>query len=134
MAGKNITTALSPRQTFNGQSMLRISGSALRIATWNVRSLVGDGRLENLVSILGLSSTRWKDTGTVVVKNGEYKIYHSSSNNKDTNQNYSIAIIVNKKVEYCVTGFVPPSDMVMMLNFSSEVGVINIIQALKYYK
>lgn len=81
------------------------------------------------ITILGVSSTRWNDTGTFVVNNSEYKIYRSSNNYKDTNHNYDIAIIVNKEVEYCVTGFAPLSDRVMMLNVASEVGVLIIIQA-----
>jgi len=67
MAEKIITTALSPRQTINGQRVLRISGSALKIATWNVRSLVKDGKLKNILkemermklNILGVSNTQW---------------------------------------------------------------------------
>jgi hypothetical protein len=31
------------------REVLRISSSALKIATWNVRSLVEDGKLENTV-------------------------------------------------------------------------------------
>jgi len=63
------------------------------------------------------------------VNNGEYKIYRLSGNNKDQKLNYGIAIIVNKVVEDCVTGFMSLSDRVMMLNIASEVGVVNIIQA-----
>lgn len=92
--------ALSIRQTFNGQRVLRISDSA----TWNIRNLLGDGRLENLIkeidrlkiSIHGVSSTQCNDTSTFAVNNGEYNIYRSSSNNQDQNHNYGIAIIVNK--------------------------------------
>ncbi|KAI5730211.1 hypothetical protein M8J76_011320 [Diaphorina citri] len=69
MAEKTNTTALSTRQTFDGQRVLRISGSALKIGTWNVRSLVGDGRLENTlkemsrmnINVLGVTKTLRQD-------------------------------------------------------------------------
>uniref|UniRef100_A0A8D8V3E1 Craniofacial development protein 2 n=1 Tax=Cacopsylla melanoneura TaxID=428564 RepID=A0A8D8V3E1_9HEMI len=134
MAGKNYTTAPSSRQTFNGQRVLRISGLALKIATWNVRSMVADGKLENTlkemrrmkINILGVSDTQWRTAGSFVENSGEYKIYHSSID--VTTHRYGVAIIIEKEVEKCVTGFVPLSDRVMMLNIASENGVIHIIQ------
>lgn len=41
-------TALSPRQALDGQKMLRNSESAVKIATWNVRSMYEAGRLDNV--------------------------------------------------------------------------------------
>uniref|UniRef100_A0A8D8WPG5 Craniofacial development protein 2 n=1 Tax=Cacopsylla melanoneura TaxID=428564 RepID=A0A8D8WPG5_9HEMI len=137
MAGKKYTTAPSSRQTFNGQRVLRISGSALKIATWNVRSLHGDGRLENTlkemvrmnINILGVSDTKWTNSGSFPTINGEQKVYHSSSDeNTETNRRYGVAIIVNKEIDQCVTGFIPVSERVMMLNIASENRNVNIIQ------
>lgn len=59
------------------------------------------------ISILGISSTRWNNTGTSVINNSEYKTYRSINTDKYTNHKYSIAIIVNQKVEHRVTGFIP---------------------------
>ncbi|KAL1446089.1 hypothetical protein WDU94_009850 [Cyamophila willieti] len=134
MANKNHTSALSTRQTFNGQRVLRISGLALKIATWNVRSMVTDGKLENTlkeirrmnINILGVSDTQWRTAGNFVVNSGEYKIYHSSTD--VTTHRYGVAIIIEKEIEKCVTGFVPLSDRVMMLSIASENGTINLIQ------
>lgn len=47
------------------------------------------------ISTLRVSSTRWDNSGTYVVNSGEYTIYRSSSNYKDQNHNYGIAVIVN---------------------------------------
>ncbi|XP_008482566.1 craniofacial development protein 2-like [Diaphorina citri] len=134
MADKTTNMALSSRQTFDGQRVLRISGSTLKIATWNVRSLVGDGRLENTlkemtrmkINILGISDTQWRDSGNFATNNGESKIYHSSIDS--AGHRYGVAIIVDKEIDQCVTGFIPISDRVMMLSISSTEGVINVIQ------
>ncbi|KAI5751342.1 hypothetical protein M8J77_006574 [Diaphorina citri] len=137
MAEKTNTTALSTRQTFDGQRVLRISGSALKIGTWNVRSLVGDGRLENTlkemsrmnINVLGVSDTKWTNTGSFPTNSAEQKIYHSGSDEDvATNRRYGVAIIVNKEIDQCVTGFTPISDRVMMINIASEKRNINIIQ------
>jgi len=136
MTEKIITTALSPRQTLNGQRVLRISGSALKIATWNVRSLIKDGKLENVLkemermklNILGVSDTQWRESGNFLTRNGEYKVYHSSSN--ESRHRYGVAIIVEKEVDKSVIGFVPISGRVMMLNISCSKGTINLIQVM----
>jgi hypothetical protein len=52
-----------------------------KIGTWNVRTLNGGGKLENLkkemqknaVSILGLSEERWKGQGEI--RSGDYTVY-----------------------------------------------------------
>ena len=49
----------------------------LKIATWNVRTLNQDGKLENVIqemdrmnlNVLGLAEVRWKGAGSVIVDN-----------------------------------------------------------------
>lgn len=48
MAEKNLI-AFNLQQILNGQRVPRISGSALKTVTWNVRSLIEDGKLENVL-------------------------------------------------------------------------------------
>jgi len=64
-----------------------MSGSALKIATWNVTSLVEDGKSENVLKemermkldILGVSDTQWRKLSNFLTRNGKHKEYHSSS-------------------------------------------------------
>ncbi|CAH0713444.1 unnamed protein product, partial [Brenthis ino] len=64
MADNNIKMALSPRQTFDGQRVRRISGSAMTIATWNVKSMYRTYKVVNIeremlrlkINILGVQS------------------------------------------------------------------------------
>jgi hypothetical protein len=54
-----------------------------KVGTWNVRTLNGGGKLENLikemqkneVSILGVSGVRWK--GKCEIRSGDYTVYYS---------------------------------------------------------
>uniref|UniRef100_A0A8D8LUT9 Craniofacial development protein 2 n=1 Tax=Cacopsylla melanoneura TaxID=428564 RepID=A0A8D8LUT9_9HEMI len=111
MAGKNYTTAPSSRQTFNGQGVRRISGSAMMIATWNVRSMFGDGRLENVlkemkrmkINLLGISDTRWIGSGSKVVDEEGNMIYYSGNN--DRRHLYGVAIIVDKEIRKSIESF-----------------------------
>uniref|UniRef100_A0A8D8SK11 Craniofacial development protein 2 n=1 Tax=Cacopsylla melanoneura TaxID=428564 RepID=A0A8D8SK11_9HEMI len=134
MAGKKYTTAPSSRQTFNGQGVRRISGSAMMIATWNVRSMFGDGRLENVlkemkrmkINLLGISDTRWIGSGSKVVDEEGNMIYYSGNN--DRRHLYGVAIIVDKEIRKSIESFTPISDRIMMLKIKTKIGYTNVIQ------
>uniref|UniRef100_A0A8D8M2B6 Craniofacial development protein 2 n=1 Tax=Cacopsylla melanoneura TaxID=428564 RepID=A0A8D8M2B6_9HEMI len=134
MAGKNYTTAPSSRQTFNGQGVRRISGSAMMIATWNVRSMFGDGRLENVlkemkrmkINLLGISDTRWIGSGSKVVDEEGNMIYYSGNN--DRRHLYGVAIIVDKEIRKSIESFTPISDRIMMIKIKTKIGYTNVIQ------
>ncbi|CAH0727227.1 unnamed protein product, partial [Brenthis ino] len=74
MAENNIKMALSPRQTFDGQRVRRISGSAMTIATWNVKSMYRTYKVVNIeremlrlkINILGVSADIGSDHNPVV--------------------------------------------------------------------
>lgn len=83
-----IVCSLGLSLTLNGQRVLRISDSALKIATSNMRSVVEDEKLENILkeiermklNIIGVSDTQWRESGNFIIRNGKQKIYYSSSN------------------------------------------------------
>ncbi|CAG4984092.1 unnamed protein product [Colias eurytheme] len=133
MAETNITMALSPRQALSGQRVLRISGSAIKIATWNVRSLYEDGKLENLVQemnrmeldILGISDLRWYGSGTL--KSGDATIYFSGSDDS-RHHRCGVAVLLRTKMQSCVRNFLPLSDRVMLIQLYAKPFNINIIQ------
>lgn len=87
-AEKTITASLSPRLTINSRRVLRISGSVLKLVTSNVRSLVENEKLENILKemkrlklyILEVSDTRWRKSSNFIIRNSKYKIYYSISN------------------------------------------------------
>ena len=122
--------ALSPRQTLNGQRVRRIPGSALKIGTWNVRSMYEAGKLQNAtremermqICVLGVSEVRWKGHGLCDTDN--HTFYYSC--NDEDHHRHGVGVIVSKTVS--VKNFVPLSDRVMMLQLRSKPIDINIIQ------
>jgi hypothetical protein len=61
---------LAPENTHQG-GQSNLGKGVLRIGTWNVRTMMRRGKLQNLkremermsINVLGLSEVRWKDTG-----------------------------------------------------------------------
>ncbi|CAG4958055.1 unnamed protein product [Colias eurytheme] len=115
MAETNITMALSPRQALSGQRVLRISGSAIKIATWN--------RME--LDILGISDLRWYGSGTLT--SGDATIYFSGSDDS-RHHRYGVAVLLRTKMQSCVRNFLPLSDRVMLIQLYAKPFNINIIQ------
>lgn len=132
MAEKHNNMAPSPGQAFNGQGVRRISRSALRIATWNVRSLYAPGKHENVdaemqrlkIDILGISDVQWPGSGKISSRHGV--MYYSG--NSEPAHRYGVAIIVKEKICNSVVNFVPFSDRIIMLQFQTNEGKINVIQ------
>lgn len=132
MAKQICTKALSPRQALDGQRVRRIPGLAMKVATWNVRSLFVSGKLDNLVlemerlkiNMLGVSDVQWTGSGKCPTKNGT--MYFSGNNNP--NHRYGVAIIVDKVIDKSVIGFTPLSDRVMMLKLQASPTAVNVIQ------
>ncbi|XP_060519748.1 craniofacial development protein 2-like [Cylas formicarius] len=133
MTGKAKVTALSPRQTFDGQGVLRISGPVMRrIATWNARSMFEAGKVHNAIKemrrlnieILGISEMRWPRSGQVQIE-GHQVLY---AGNDDRNHYNGVGIIVNEEVKGAIKAFAPISDRVILLQLNAHPFNVNIIQ------
>lgn len=132
MAENNKRTALSPRQILDDQRVQRISGSAVKIGTWNVRSLCESGKIHNVIqemqrleiSILGISDTRWKGSGQQPTTNGT--IYYSGS--EDSQHRYGVAIAVSHEINKSIINFIPVSNRNMLLQLQAHHCKVNIVQ------
>ncbi|XP_048483641.1 craniofacial development protein 2-like [Plutella xylostella] len=132
MAVQQNCMALSPRQTLNGQRVLRIPGSAIKIATWNVRSMYTQEKIKNVeqemtrlnIDILGISEARWKGSG--IEESEEYVTYYSGNTHKDHRQ--GVAVMVKRHHKASIINFLPISDRVMLLQIRSQPVNINIVQ------
>ena len=132
--------ALSPRQTLDGQRVLRIPGRNFiktmncdyNIATWNIRTLYEQGKLANAcqemsrlnIHILGLSETRWPGSGTIKSNN---KVFYYSGNNDPEHRN-GVGVLLNANIDAAVVDFVPLSDRCMLIQIEAKPTNINIIQ------
>ena len=79
----------------------------VKIATWNVRTLSNDGKLDNIkqemerekISILGLCETRWKGAGMKIEEG--CKMFYSGGEV----QHRGVAIILDKQRSKSVKGY-----------------------------
>lgn len=106
--------------------------NVLKIGTWNVRSMYEPGRMHNAIremqrlniDILGISDTRWPDSGQLNTTNG---IMYFSGNDETHHRN-GVAILVARNVIPSVIGFTPISDRIILLQLQTNKAKVNIIQ------
>ena len=131
MANPNHAMAPSPRQTFNGQGVLRIPGRKLKIATWNVKTLHRAGKLTNAEQemkrmgwdILGMSEVRWTGEGSTHTEDGSQFFYSGGDIAR-----HGVGILVTTTITQHVKGFFPVSDRVLLLKLKGAPFDINLIQ------
>ncbi len=100
------------------------------IATWNVRTMLKDGKLENIqeemkrnkISILGLSETRWKNSGDF--ENDGYRILYSGGNKHER----GVAVVIHKDYARRITKIVQHSDRIILVKVEGDPADIIIIQ------
>ncbi|BFZ16297.1 hypothetical protein BsWGS_19336 [Bradybaena similaris] len=102
----------------------------LKLATWNVRTLSGEGKLANVkqelerekINILGMCETRWKGTG--IKTDEEFKIIYSGGEERQR----GVAIILDRETSKSVQGYWAVSDRVLLVKLIGRPFNINIIQ------
>lgn len=108
----------------------------ITFGTWNVRSMFEPGKLHNInqeiqrlnVDILGISETRWTDSGSFPTNNG--MIYYSGNNDiNHRNHRNGVAVIVSKRLLPFIRNFTPVSDRLIFLQLQINATVkLNILQ------
>jgi hypothetical protein len=102
----------------------------IRIGSWNVRTLLAAGKLENLkreaeryrLDIVGISEARWKEKGETRIE--DWMFYHSGG---DMARN-GVGIIVSKKFCNSVQKVKYISDRLIMIRFRGKEKDIVIVQ------
>uniref|UniRef100_A0A8D8XEA4 Craniofacial development protein 2 n=1 Tax=Cacopsylla melanoneura TaxID=428564 RepID=A0A8D8XEA4_9HEMI len=109
------------------------SDGTKRIGTWNVRTLLKDGKIENLkiemekmkLDILGISEMRWASTGDFWTD--EFRVIYSGSEEGPTGRN-GVGIVLTKKMGLRVTGYVQHSDRIILVKMDTKPNSTVIIQ------
>ncbi|GFO16672.1 craniofacial development protein 2-like protein [Plakobranchus ocellatus] len=102
----------------------------LNIATWNIRTLLQKGKLENIkqemermkLNILGLSEVRWKGAGKIT--SGGHEIIYSGWTESEKGE----GIIVDQTVTKAIKGYWALSDRVLLVKIAGKPVDLNIIQ------
>ncbi len=113
-----------------GKTLRRQHVEELKIATWNVRSLLSPGKMENVImeakrnhiDILGMSEVRWPGADRIT-RNG-YEMVYSGGEKYE----HGVGILVSEKLSKMISTIIPASDRVMAIIIDSKPKPISIIQ------
>lgn len=105
--------------------------NAIKIATWNVRTMYQKGKIDNAiqemksmnVDILGISEMRWTDSGKMR-KNG-YTVVFSGDGKEHRN---GVGFIIKDNIAKSLMGFWPISDRSILIKLEGKPFNISIIQ------
>ncbi|KAF0753999.1 craniofacial development protein 2-like [Aphis craccivora] len=97
-----------------------------RIGTWNVKTLLQTGKLENLkvemkrlkIDILGVSQMRWPKSGDFW--SGEYRIIYSGTEDGRLGKKKRIGIVLQKNMGHKVKGYVQYSDRIILVKLDTK--------------
>ncbi|VVC30385.1 Endonuclease/exonuclease/phosphatase,Reverse transcriptase domain [Cinara cedri] len=104
-----------------------------RIATWNVRTMLQCGKLENLkiemarmkMDILGLSEMRWPRAGDLW--SGEYRLIHTGTAENNPGIG-GVGIIMSKAIGKKVKGFVQYNERIILVKIETKLKDTIIVQ------
>ncbi|GFS21179.1 craniofacial development protein 2-like [Elysia marginata] len=102
----------------------------IRTATWNVRTLLQTGKLDNIkgemdrlkINILGLSEVRWKGAGKIASSKHEF-IYSGGLESER-----GVGIVLDQNLRKTVKGYWALSDRVLLVKIAGKPLDLNIIQ------
>ena len=115
----------------SGDSHRQRLRKVFRVATWNVRTLNGEGKLEmlsreihrNKVDIVGLSEVRWEGDGHFRTDDGD-KVYYSGGKGSK----HGVAVIITGKTANAVLGYKAVSDRIITVRIGAKPFNTTIIQ------
>ena len=127
---KNLTARRHHGCPNNVPTKVRENLQKMRIGTWNVRSMLEKGKLENIkremdrmrVSILGLSEVRWKGRGDFV--SDGYRVIYSCGEESQR----GVAVIMHKDVAGKVSKVMQQNDRLLLVKIKAEPVDMIIIQ------
>jgi len=104
----------------------------LKIATWNVRTMRTDAKLETLegemkrygIGCLGVAETRWTGVGHFISDNGSTVIYSGGTEHK-----YGVGVILDKALSTSLLGYNPINDRIMTVRIAASPFNLTYIQA-----
>ncbi|KAK3771587.1 hypothetical protein RRG08_041516 [Elysia crispata] len=120
--GRHPATACKPRLDTRRKSM--------KIATWNVRTLYQEGKIENVIkemdrmnlNIVGLAETRWTGAAVAKVDNKVFIFSGGSTHER------GVGILFDESIEKSLKSWCPVSDRVVVAKFVGKPLDMGIVQ------
>ena len=108
----------------------RSSNKSLRIASWNVRTMLATGKSANLsremqsyrVDILGISETHWIHSGQKRLGTGELVL---PAGREDGIHAEGVALVLGKRAQKTLRGWEPHGPRIVMASFTTKTKRVN---------
>ncbi|XP_055388330.1 uncharacterized protein LOC129616782 [Condylostylus longicornis] len=122
------------RTEHNGyQTRKRNKDNDLKLATWNVRTMMQPGKLDEIadevlkyhIDVAALQEIRWKGCGEI--RKRKYALYYSG--NEQNSGMYGTGFIVNKSIQKGIIGFNPVNERICTLRIKGKFNNICLISA-----
>ena len=106
----------------------------LRLATWNIRSLVEIGKVHVLgremerrkVNVCGLSEVRWAGQGHFTTLEGHTIVYAGESNQQGQRR---VAVWLHKNIAGAIIGYEPVSSRIIKVRLTAKPRNVTMVQA-----
>ena len=106
------------------------SNKSLRIASWNVRTMCETGKSAQLsremqrykVDILGISETRWIQSGQKRLGTGELVL---PAGREDGTHAHGVALVLGKLAQKSLRGWEPHGPRIVMASFTTRTKRVN---------
>ena len=103
---------------------------SMKIATWNVRTLYQEGKIENVIkemdrmnlNIVGLAETRWTEAAVTKVDNKVFIFSGGSTHER------GVGILFDESIEKSLKSWCPVSDRVVVAKFAGKPLDMGIVQ------
>ena len=107
----------------------------VRIGTWNVRTMYATGKLAEIsremdkmkVEILGLSETRWNQSGEHQTSDGKLLLY-SGMPEEDDDHVRGVGVLISRKMKDHLVEWLPVSERLMKARFKTKHRHMTIVQ------
>ena len=98
-----------------------------RVATWNIRTMFEAGRTHQVaremrnysIRVLGLSETRWLQTGQLRVSSGEQLLY-SSHTEDGAPHTEGVALMLAPEAQLALIGWEPVNSLIITAKFTTK--------------
>lgn len=123
--GRPMTSRSESREEAAGSTSLLTHRNKLRIAAWNVRAMYETGRTVQIarkmkaynIGLLGLSETRWLQSGQLRLASGETLLY-SGHTEEDAHHTEGAALMLTPVAQKALIGWKPISPRIVWFQFN----------------
>ena len=130
--GSRTVDGQTQQETGNPRANILHPKSIYRVGCWNVRTLYQTGKIAQVVremehyniELLGVSETRWTDSGAMQLTSGHHILY---SGRTDGHHSRGVGIITSRNMHNCLLEWKPISERLIKARYNSTYAKLTVI-------